>query len=466
MGTPPEPPAAGPSIPARLRALTLPIMGMSLLGVVTLLVDTMICGRLPDAEVALSALAFSLSLLLLIMVAMLGLSIGATSLIARANGAGDHDRINKLLLQSTLLTVVVGVTVGAVLISALRPLFGALGATPEVTDAAIVYLRPMLAATPLSYLVILYNGVLRGLGNTRLPFVCSLAANVVNAVLSYGLALGAFGLPALGIIGTAIGSVICYAVNVALLIVILRNRRVGRVHLPLRPERIDWQLARELYRVGTPAAIELTINYGTSLALIGLVGRIDAPSVAAHGIGTRIAQIAMIPAIAISMATAAMVGMTLGAGSSDRARQVVRAALRLAMVVLCALAVALVVAAGPMLRLFDIPDGSSLHDQTVLWIRINAALLVLMSLHVVFVAVLQGSGATGTSLRISLVSTVAIQIPAALLLAYPCRLGVLGVWLSPLVGMAAKVVLELATYRRGRWAVTGSRLPAAAPPHR
>src|SRR5688572_26826333 len=188
-----------------------------------LAVDSALCGRLPNSQQALEALGFAVQVVFLLLVLMLGLLVGTVALVARAYGGKNLARVDHLIAQSTMLTAIVGVVVGILGAVFAEWILRALGASPEVAALGADYLRPLVAGTPFFYLGLLYTGILRGVGNTWIPFACALLANVINAVLNYGLVLGNLGMPALGVTGSAIGTVVAQFVNLVLLIIVLRR---------------------------------------------------------------------------------------------------------------------------------------------------------------------------------------------------------------------------------------------------
>jgi putative MATE family efflux protein len=444
----------------QLWALAAPIIGINVLTVLMLAVDSALCGRLPNSAEALKALGFAVQVVFLLMVAMLGLLVGTVAMVARAKGAGDHARVQHVIVQSTMLTALVGVAVAIVGYVFAELILRALGASPEVAALGADYLRPLVAGSPFFYLGLLYTGILRGVGNTRIPFACALVANVVNAVLNYGLVLGNLGMPALGVTGSALGTVIAQIVNLALLVYVLQRGVIEGVRVPLRPTRIDPGLARDLFRVGWPAAIDMLIINAGFLTAIGMLGRIDEDTVAAHGLGLRVQALAFVPGLGIAQATGAMVGQALGAADVERARQTVRAALFLCMSIMTALAAIIIVAAHPLAQVFDVGRGTPIEVYSVEWMRILGFAMLPASVHIAMVGLLQGAGATMTSLRINLWTTLALQVPLAALLGFAFDLGAFGVWMSFPLAILAKAAWAYAAYRAERWAVTGARVPA------
>ena len=89
----------------------MPIVGLNVMSVITLAVDTAMCGRLVDAEEALTALGFATQLVFLLLVAILGLTVGTVAFVARAWGARQTERVNHVLQQSIQLTYIVALIV-------------------------------------------------------------------------------------------------------------------------------------------------------------------------------------------------------------------------------------------------------------------------------------------------------------------------------------------------------------------
>jgi putative MATE family efflux protein len=414
------------------------------------------CGRVPNADQALAGLGFAIQLVFLLMVAMMGLSMGCVALVARAHGAGQDDRVEHLLRQSSQLTILLGVAVAVLGNLAADPLLTAMGAHGAAHDEALAYLRPLLTFTVFSYMSFLYAAVLRGVGNTRLPFVVALGANLLNVAINYALILGNLGMPALGVQGAAIGTVVSQVVSVVALVVLLRRGAVPSVILRLRPEPLDMALAGQLFRIGAPAALDMLILNGGFLSIIGMLGRIDPLAVAAHSIGLRIQGLAFVPGLGISQATSAMVGQSLGAGSVPEARQVTRASVALSAAVMSAIAVVILVGARPIVGIFDVAPGSAIESYAITWIVVLGSSMPVVGVHIALTGTLRGAGATGTSLAINAVTT-ALQVPISFVLGFVLGWGALGVWLGVPIAFVLRALLDLWAYRRGAWARVGVR---------
>jgi Na+-driven multidrug efflux pump len=122
------------------------------------------------------------------------------------------------------------------------------------------------------------------------------------------------------------------------------------------------------------------------------------------------------------------------------------------------LAIIIMFAAAPMMRVFNVGPGTPLETYSVQWMQLLGAAMFPSAFHIAMVGLLQGSGATMTSLKINVWTTLFIQIPLAYVFGFVFDWGAWGVWLSFPVVFLAKAIFVFHAYRSGTWAVTGVRL--------
>ena len=430
-----------------------------MLNVLALGVDTAMCGRLADSDQALTALGFSTQVFFILLVATMGLIAGGVALVSRAWGAGDRARAGHAVHQTMQLTVLMGAATAAVGVPLAPYILQLLGADAHHVALAMQYLEPMLYGAVFYYLNIAMAGVLRGVGNTVLAFRVALGSNALNALLNYGFILGGWGFPSLGLQGAAYGTVISNAVAFAAIVALVHNGAIRGLYIRLRPARIDRPLAAELWQVGWPAAMDMIVLNVMLASIVGMIGRLDPIAVAAHGVGIRIQALAFVPGLGVSQATGALVGMALGRGDVEEAREALRAARVLCSVMMTGIGVVFMVLAGPLLTLlFDLDAGTAVHTYAVQWMRILGAALPIVGVWLAYSGLLHGSGDTFASLRINATTTLLIQVPSSALLGLVFGLGPAGVWLGLPLGEVFKVVLGHRAFRAGAWARTGVRV--------
>ena len=464
VNTPPsgEPPRSDAtettSITRQLVSLAWPVVGLNVLNVLALAVDTAMVGRLPEAANALTGMGFATQIVFLLMVMMIGLTVGSVAFVARAHGARDQARVDHVVAQSATVAFVLGLAVALVGNLLAEPVMRLLGATGPDLEQGLTYLRPLLLFSAASYLTILLGAALRGVGNTRLPLLVALASNLVNFACNYGLILGHYGLPQLGVFGAAIGTGISQIFAAAVLTFLLARGAEPAMHVKPRIARVDVAHVKDLLRIGAPAAADMVIFNAGFLTIIGLLGRLDPLAVAAHGLGLRVQALAFVPGMSISQAIGALVGQALGAGDAQRARQVLYRGVVLCSLVMSALAATIILGDETIVRLFEVDPASQLGMFTLQWMHLLGWCMPIVGVYIAFVGLFQGSGATRLSLRINTAVTLLFQIPGSYVLGFPLGLGAWGVWAAFSFGFIGKASLAVLLYRRGSWAKLGGRV--------
>lgn len=154
---------------SRLLRLALPVVGLNVVGVLTLAIDTALAGRLVASEQALSALALATHVVVFANVVVMGFTVGAAALIARAHGAGDRARLAHVFDEATKLVLALGVAVAVAGTLGAERLLEGLGASGGGARLGATYVRPMFAFSFVYYLFLLYAAAMRAVGRTLLP---------------------------------------------------------------------------------------------------------------------------------------------------------------------------------------------------------------------------------------------------------------------------------------------------------
>jgi putative MATE family efflux protein len=166
------------------------------------------------------------------------------------------------------------------------------------------------------------NSCLRGAGDTLTPAIAMIVVDVVNMFFTWGLTWGWFGLPRMGFIGIAWGTLIAYVSGGVLLIVVLLRGR-GGIQLHLHRLRPHWRDMKRILKIGVPSGITDTINWLANFAMIRIVNRTEPVPIAsaAHINAVRIESFSYMFGFAVALAVATMVGQSLGMRDQRRAQR-------------------------------------------------------------------------------------------------------------------------------------------------
>ena len=183
-------------------AMTFGLMGM----VAFNLVDTFFVGKLGTDQLA--ALSFTFPVVLVVSSIALGLGFGASAVISRAIGEGDHHKVQRLTTDSLLLSVIIVICFVIIGLFTIEPLFKALGATSKIIPYIKTYMRIWYFGMPFVVVPMVGNNAIRATGDAKTPSIIMLIAVCVNTVLDPLLIFGIGPFPELGIKGAAIATVI------------------------------------------------------------------------------------------------------------------------------------------------------------------------------------------------------------------------------------------------------------------
>lgn len=307
-------------VSTQLTKLTLPMVWGVFAIVAFNLADTYFVSQLGTNELA--AMSFTFPVVMVLGSIAMGLGVGAASVIARAIGEGDFHQVKVLTTNSlTLAMVVVGIFV-AVGLATIKPLFTLLGANeiilPLVRQYMIVWYWGMI------FLVIpmVGNNAIRAAGNTLTPSLIMTVASVVNIVLDPVFIFGFGSIPALGLQGAALATVISRATTlVASLWILHFSERMILWRVPIAQ---TWGCWKKVLHVGLPAAGTNAINPISVGFITSLIAGYGAETVAGFGIASRIESFAVIALMALSASMAPFVGQNWGAQKYSRVHEALR----------------------------------------------------------------------------------------------------------------------------------------------
>jgi putative MATE family efflux protein len=343
--------AAAPMNKRRVLLLAIPIVGENLLQTAVGAVDTLIVSRIGDDAIAGVGIGAELVFFLLAILA--SVSIGATVLVAQATGAGDRLRANLYARQAISWGIAISIPLSILGFLFAEDLIGLFNAEPEVDRLATEYFEVIAITVVVLLLSYLCGAVLRGSGDSRTPLKAAVLANVANVFFSYGLAFGEFGMPELGVAGTAWGSAIGRAIAAAYL---LRALWIGRTNISIHARR-GWfpkvDIGRRLFKLGIPAAIEQLLIEGGFLALVIIVATLGTNALAAQQIAFTAMSLGILPGFAFAIAATALVGQSIGARVYDDARKASRITQQLCLAWMVVGGLPLFFAARPVLEIFS-----------------------------------------------------------------------------------------------------------------
>ncbi|MDZ4166515.1 MAG: MATE family efflux transporter [Coriobacteriia bacterium] len=290
------------------------------------LIDTFYVGQLGTEQLA--AMGFTLAVVMAVNSISQGLGMGATAVVAKAIGRRDTEGVRRLTLGAILLGVTVASTITVAGLLTIDPLFGALGAEGVVLEHVHAYMSIWFLGLPLIIVPQTGNSGLRATGDTKTPAKIMIAALGINAVLDPLFIFGFGPVPAFGLRGAAIATVIAQACALVLALGVLRRRGIlTRVRMGAGELLASW---RRVLAVGLPAAVTQLITPVSTGVITAIVATYGVAAVAGFGVAGRLEMFAVMVINALGAALVPFVGQNWGAGNKARVSRAVKVALGMA----------------------------------------------------------------------------------------------------------------------------------------
>ena len=296
--------------------LAVPLAAANLLQMAVYAVDVIFVARLGQAALAASSLAVSLfGLLAWSLSAMTG---AVSALISAEMGARRHAL--RAVRHSTRMALWLAVITGAlamVICARGEAILLLTGQTPQIAHLAGTFMNVLLWAMVPMLIDNVLRTVVSALGRPVFATAITALAIAVNAVGNYALVFGHWGLPALGLPGSALSNIITAVLTgLAYAGVIVSDRRLRRYYLFGHLWRPDWQRLREITAIGGPIFLQVLAEAGLFGAAAFLMGRIGEAELAAHAVALQIAAFTFQIPMGIGQAATIRVGYHYGAGDA------------------------------------------------------------------------------------------------------------------------------------------------------
>ena len=278
-------------------------------------VDAIFVGRLGTEALAALVVAFPLMMLFMAVGASTGM--GSASLISRYLGAGELEAANRVAGLTITLAVVLGGLITVLCLPNLDTLMHLFGATASVIPFARSYMSILIIFAVINMFAFIVAGIVRAEGNPILASSAMIVAALINIILDPILIFGIGPIPAMGVAGAAIATVIGRGVAAVILLGYFIS---GRSSYHLRPNHFLFRLRilKEIYRVGVASMVRMSAGS----VIIALANRTAAVfgviPLAIMGILIRASSFAFMPTVGLGQGMVPLVGYNFGAKKKER----------------------------------------------------------------------------------------------------------------------------------------------------
>lgn len=403
------------------------IAGLSTQMVVSL-VDTAMVGRLAEAKYALAAMGLGVMATWALISFFSSLSTGTHVLVARKFGAKDFTGCGRILNSSLILTLSIGIAVGMVGVLSAYAMAHFFAADERVGNYAGQFLFYRFMGIPFFLMSVSYRGFFFGIGKTKIFMFSGIMVNVLNIIFNYILIFGNFGLPAMGVAGSGLGSTLATICETLFYFLFSLYPDYRNKYRYFQNFGIDRKIVKSIFSISLPVSLQnvfLLVGFLSFVAITGLIGTVTQ---AASQIVISSIFISLMPCFGFGIAAQTFVGNNLGSGKPSVARLFATETAKIATAYTSFIGIFFIFMPRLILRLLT--DELVIIETAVPALQIAGIAQLFYAAGVVLANGLQAAGKTLYVMFSEVISNWIIFLPASYFLGVYFKLGITGAWAS------------------------------------
>ena len=426
--------------------MAIPIIFANMFQTVYQLIDTFWVGRL-GAE-AVAAVSLSAPLVFFLTSLAMGIAMAGTILIAQYNGKKDKKNVSLAAGQtfSLVMSIAIVLTIFGYLIAGF--LLSFMTKDPVVLEQAISYLKISFLAMPAMFIYSIFQSSLRGVGEVKFPMYVIITTVILNFFLDPIFMFGWRFIPAMGVAGVAWATLITEYISAIIGIIVLM---VGffDIKITLSDLKLKFSWITRLFKLGVPSSLEMSSRSFSMVLMTFIVSTFGTIAIASFGIGIRVLMFVIIPAIAFSISSTALIGNNLGARQHSRSEEIAKTGMKIGFWSLSVIGLILFVFAKHISGFF-VPNEPEVIKSSALFIRMMSLTFGFIGIQMVVSGTLKAAGKTILSMSLAFTHTLSLFV-IGFLLAIVFKLGVLGIWIAYPLANFIGLMMGVYLYRKKEW---------------
>ena len=402
--------------------------------------DTLFVGWIGKSELA--AVGLATTAILLLNALFMGTLHGSKVLCSQATGRGKPEEAKVSGWAGVLLAVPFGLIVAAFALLG-EPIFALMGGSAEVQALAQAYVWVSAACSVCWYVAMAICNYFQGIGNTRTPMKINLLANAANIALDPLFIFGFGPIPAMGVTGAAVATIIAQTLGMVCATVLFM-RRVGIIRMP------NWRGAVEsVVRLGLPMGVRNALGVGAFTAFTALLARMGEDQLAAHQIALKIVSVSFLPGQGLSETVTILTGHYFGARRFETAKRAFKSTLCIAIGLMGTCGVLFFAFGEQLVSVFN-SDESVVHLGTKL-LLVAAFYQVFDAVATVATGALNGTGDTKFTMWIGVACSWLVLVPTSYVFGIKLHGGAVGAWMGMTVQLVVVAAITLVRFSRTEW---------------
>ena len=406
-----------------LISMALPMMVSMLVQALYNIVDSMFVSYISEDALTAVSLAFPIQQLMIALGS--GLGVGVNAVLSRALGEKDFEKANSAAKNGIFLSVASFIVFFFVGLFVVDPFYMSQTKDAEILQAGHDYLTIVCCASFGMYMQFIYERLLQSTGRTVYSMITQAVGAIINIILDPIMIFGLFGMPAMGVKGAAIATVIGQLIAAALGC-IFNIKKNHDIHIAFKGFKPDLGIIKTIYIIGVPSiimqAVGSVMNYGMNQILIGFTST----ATAVFGAYYKLQSFIFMPVFGLNNGMIPIIAYNYGAGKRERVVKTIKSSVILAVCIMLTGLAVMQIFPAQLLGIFNASDH--MLSIGVVALRLISLSFVFAGYCIIMGSVFQALGNGVYSMVVSIVRQLVVLLPVAYLFSLTGNINL--VWLS------------------------------------
>lgn len=428
-----------------LITLLIPILLSNTLNVVYNIVDSIWIGNI-IGPLGLSAVAVSFPITLMMGSFAFGVNMANGVIVSQYYGAKDYDSVSYVIKVSTTLGVIILFTVGSLMFIFAKKILIIMNTPKDALDMAVIYLRISIIGLPFAYSYFFISSILRAVGDSVRPLIFLIISSIINIILDPILIKGFFIIPAMGLKGAAIATVISQCISV---LISTSYLKIKNSFIKINPFifTFDINITKKIMKLAIPISSNQFIVAFGWLIITRLISSFGDAASATVAIVNRVESLFIMPIGALGNAVMTMSAQNIGANKFDRVKQIFRNGIVIGIIISSVMSIFSIVNPHLLVNMFT--KDLEVFEYSKSYIYTIMPIFIFYSIMFVCNGIINGAGKTIVIMVFSTSTTLILRT----ILAYALsgKFALVGIWASMGICYIINTLFSLYYYKSNKW---------------
>lgn len=431
------------SIQMKILMLSLPAMAQLFFKTSIGMVDKLMLGQLGEASIAGVGTANNLIYMMIMIFSAVGFGVGILS--AQCVGGKNYKDLRKLFASSTTLSLFAGFIMAICFFLFAKDMIVVMGADKSIVESGTIYLKIVAFRMIPMIMTIVLTAFFRAFNDNKTPMYISFIALSLNVTLNYIFIIKL----EKGVYGAGLATLISTYFELFIMLLVLKNRE-KRYRLSFKSLlRYKKEMTLKIFNIGWPMSLDTIIWRFSSLVIASMILRLGVSEAGVYEIVQMIQSVIYVPIGGITAIIAVLVGQNLGKGNYEEAKQLIKEAVKIAIVIVLGIALLSTISSSFLPKMFNFTQESKIMARNIL------LFIGFLQINVVFTSiypnVLRAGGDVKIIILISSSSIWLVSIPLVYLLGIKMGFGLYGIIIAYNIGEFLKAYIFYKRIKQGKW---------------